>query len=99
MTLAKLGLALLEIGHKKEIASFQLGQQQHDVIGARILADSAHTELGPRYQRIARKCLDCNFSAEDDLRNEGLRNAVYTNVVCELEQMTEDYKRFLGAIG
>lgn len=99
MTLAKLGLALLEIGHKKDISSFkQLGPQQHEVISARILADGSYTDLGPRYHRIVRKCIDCNFSAEDDLDAEGLRNAVYTNVVCELEQMIDLYKKFTGEI-
>ncbi|KAF4539624.1 Lon protease like peroxisomal [Lasiodiplodia theobromae] len=99
MTLAKLGLALLEIGHKKDISSFkQLGPQQHDVISARILADGSYTDLGPRYHRIARKCIDCNFSAEDDLDAEGLRNAVYTNVVCELEQMIGAHRKLLESI-
>ncbi|GME46107.1 Lon protease like peroxisomal [Neofusicoccum parvum] len=98
MTLAKLGLALLEIGHKKDISSFKLGPQQHDVISARILADGSYTDLGPRYHRIVRKCIECNFSAEDDLDAEDLRNAVYTNVVCELEQMIGAHKKFLESI-
>ncbi|GME42518.1 Lon protease like peroxisomal [Neofusicoccum parvum] len=98
MTLAKLGLALLEIGHKQEISSFKLGPQQHDVISARILADGSYTDLGPRYHRIVRKCIECNFSAEDDLDAEDLRNAVYTNVVCELEQMIGAHKKFLESI-
>ncbi|KAL1622649.1 hypothetical protein SLS56_008631 [Neofusicoccum ribis] len=98
MTLAKLGLALLEIGHKQDISSFKLGPQQHDVISARILADGSYTDLGPRYHRIVRKCIECNFSAEDDLDAEDLRNAVYTNVVCELEQMIGAHKKFLESI-
>ncbi|KAL0262299.1 hypothetical protein SLS55_003741 [Diplodia seriata] len=98
MTLAKLGLALLEIGHKKDISSFDLGSWQHDVISARILADGSYTDLGPRYQRIVRKCIECNFSAEDDLDAEDLRNAVYTNVICELESLITAHKRLLDAI-
>ncbi|KAF2136284.1 uncharacterized protein K452DRAFT_280214 [Aplosporella prunicola CBS 121167] len=97
MTLAKLGLALLEIGHKKDIEKFDLGQQQHDVISARILADSPHTDFGPRYQRIVRKCLDCNFATGDDLADKSLRDAVYSHVVCELEEMIEAHKNWQKA--
>lgn len=98
VTLAKLGLALLEIGHKRNIGSFNIEPEQHDVINARILAESSYTDLGPRYQRIARRCIDCNLPADDSLDAEDLQNAVYTNVVCELESMISLHRRFPEAI-
>ncbi|KAH7051288.1 hypothetical protein B0J12DRAFT_572796, partial [Macrophomina phaseolina] len=98
MTPAKLGLALLEIGYERATSSFNLEPQKHDVISARILADSPYTDLGPRYQRIARRCIECNFAADDSLDTEDLRNAVYTNVVCELENMISVHKKFPASI-
>lgn len=98
VTLAKLGLALLEIGHKRNIGSFNIEPEQHDVVNGRILAESSHADLGPRYQRIARRCIDCNFSADDSWDAEDLQNAVYTNVVCELESMISLHRRFPEAI-
>lgn len=98
MTLAKLGLALLEIGYERATSSFNLEPQKHDVISARILADSPYTDLGPRYQRIARRCIECNFAADDSLDTEDLRNAVYTNVVCELENLISVHKKFPASI-
>lgn len=97
MTLARLGLALLEIGHQRDIGSFEL-DQPHDIINARILVERSHTELGGRYHRIARQCLDCDFSSGGDLDKESLRNAVYSQVVCELEELINAHKRFNAKI-
>lgn len=94
MTLARLGVALLEIGHKKDIGSFNLGQP-HEVLNARVLADGIHTELGGRYQKMARKCIDCNFVSED-LEDIELQSAVYSEVLCELEDMMKSYQAFWG---
>lgn len=98
LPLAKLGVALLEIGSQAEINSLSSASAPHDVIRARkVLREppSSIQHLGKRYLKIAQKCIDCDFSCGDDLSDENLRSAVYTDVVCGLESMIVDWKRFL----
>ncbi|KAI9784902.1 MAG: hypothetical protein M1816_000597 [Peltula sp. TS41687] len=81
MTLFSLGVALLELGHWKFLES--------DVIlNARRLA-TRRAPLGPKYQDIVLKCLQCNFGFGTDLNRRELQNAVYSDVVCQLEKMIE----------
>lgn len=87
MTLAHLGVALLEIGYKQEIARFRTSREPHDVVTARRLLDGRPTALGTAYQNIVRKCVDCDFALGKDLANEKLQSAVYSDVVCSLESM------------
>jgi len=102
LTLAKLGVALLEIGLKKEITSFNVDTMTlalPRVVNARrlLLKDlPSLAMLGKRYIGIVQKCIDCDFSCGDDLGDETLKNAVYSDVVCVLEEMIADWKRFLG---
>ncbi|KAF2012580.1 hypothetical protein BU24DRAFT_442997 [Aaosphaeria arxii CBS 175.79] len=99
LTLAKLGVALLEIGRKKDITSLSTDEMPHCVISARkLLAEdpSSLASLGKRYIKMARQCIDCDFSCGDDLTEEELRSAVYTDVVCVLADMIGDWKQFLG---
>jgi hypothetical protein len=99
LTLAKLGVALIEIGCQKAIDSFGFDPTPHDIISARrILLErkSSLVMLGPRYLKIVQKCVDCDFSCGDNLNENGLQSAVYTDVVCGLEDMIEDWKKFLG---
>jgi hypothetical protein len=99
LPLAKLGVALLEIGCQEEINSLSPASAPHDIIRARkVLIDPplSMQHLGKHYLKIVQKCIDCDFSCGDDLMNEDLRNAVYTDIVCGLEGMTADWKRFLG---
>lgn len=97
MTLAGLGLALLEIGHQRDIKSFKINQP-HDVVTARILIERSHTELGGRYHKIAQRCIDCDFSLGGDLCNESLQSAVYSYVLCELEELIKAQQRFEAEI-
>jgi hypothetical protein len=102
LTLAKLGVALLEIGLKKELSSTTPDSSvpaSHHVISARkILLEEplSLAMLGKRYLKIARKCIDCDFSCGEDLGEEALRSAVYTDVVCTLDEMIADWKKFIG---
>ena len=43
--------------------------------------------LGPRYQELTNKYLGCDFGFEDDLSRPRLQQAVYENLVCELNEM------------
>jgi hypothetical protein len=99
LPLAKLGIALLEIGCQTKISSLASSPMPHDVICARrVLLDPppAIKYLGERYIKIARKCIECDFSCGDDLSDENVQSAVYTEVVCGLESMLQDLKKFLN---
>jgi hypothetical protein len=99
LPLAKLGIALIEIGCQTKISSLASSPMPHDVICARrVLLDPppAIKYLGERYLKIARKCIECDFSCGDDLTDENVQSAVYTEVVCGLESMLQDLKKFLN---
>jgi hypothetical protein len=84
-----LGVALLEIAHWKPLEKKMIPRDQQDqVYTARRLA-LGRAPLGPEYQKIAQKCLQCNFGFGTKLNNKGLQTAVYNDVVCELEGMIE----------
>ncbi|KAF2142613.1 uncharacterized protein K452DRAFT_350916 [Aplosporella prunicola CBS 121167] len=92
LTLANLGLALLEIGYKKEVHSFRHTRDPHDVVTVRKLLAGLHTTLGARYQAIVRKCIYCDFAFGTDLERTELQSAVYSDVVCPLEEMIKSYE-------
>jgi hypothetical protein len=95
LPLAKLGVALLEIGCQEEISS----PVPHDIIRARgvlLYPPLAMKYLGERYLNIARKCIECDFSCGDDLTDENVQSAVYTEVVCGLESMLRDLKKLFS---
>lgn len=104
LTLARLGVALLEIASKTELISSDLDSSlpvPHRIISARkILREEppspSLSTLGKRYIKMARKCIDCDFSSGEDLKDEALRSAVYTEVVCALEDMIADWKKFMA---
>ena len=85
-TLFHLGVALLELGHWKSLESLSHEQDPNPILTARRLA-SRQTPLGPKYQEIIRKCLQCNFGFGTDLNKNELQSAVYGDVVCQLESM------------
>ncbi|KAK4442280.1 hypothetical protein QBC34DRAFT_453209 [Podospora aff. communis PSN243] len=74
-----LGVALLSIGRWNLV-------DPHDVLKARRIA-SQTCPLGPRYQELTRKVLDCDFGYGKDLRRPKLQEAVYDGVLLELEFM------------
>ena len=101
LTLAKLGVALLDICAQSMIMAPGLDgtPQSRDIIEARKLLDEQHhsiTTLGPRYLEVVRKCLYCDFSCNDDLHGEALQSAVYTEVVCTLQDMKTQWKKVFG---
>lgn len=84
-----LGVALLEIAHWKPLEEKMIPRDQQDqVYTARRLA-MGRAPLGPEYQKIAQKCLQCNFGFGTKLSSKSLQTAVYNDVVCELEGMLE----------
>jgi hypothetical protein len=87
-TLFSLGVALLEIAHWQPLESLSTLPYPNEYVAARRLA-SRPTPLGPKYQEIARKCLQCNFGFGTDLKKKELQAGVYGDVVCQLEKMIE----------
>ncbi|KAH6605322.1 hypothetical protein Trco_007029 [Trichoderma cornu-damae] len=79
MTLYSLGAALLAIGRWERI-------DHNNVEGVRRLA-SQPCCLGPVYQELTQKVLDCDFGHGNDLKKPRLREAIYDVVILELESM------------
>jgi hypothetical protein len=99
LTLAKLGVALMEIGMQKDISVPRPNLAENQVFNARklLLEDAPGLRtLGQKYVKMVRKCIDCDFSCGDDLEGEELGSAIYTDVVCALEEMIGDWTRFFG---
>jgi hypothetical protein len=65
------------------------------------LSRSLSSEMGVPYARMVRKCLACDFGqGTRDLADEGLREAFYRDVVCELERLEDAFGRLqLGGGG
>jgi hypothetical protein len=51
--------------------------------------------MGPRYARIVRRCIGCDFGHDNELEIPGLRYAVHKEVVLELEGLAHDFERKL----
>ncbi|EEU38825.1 uncharacterized protein NECHADRAFT_23646, partial [Fusarium vanettenii 77-13-4] len=81
MTLYSLGVVLLAIGQWAPV-------DLNDVEEVRRLA-AEPCRLGPRYQELTQKVLDCDFGYGKDLKKPRLQEAVYENVLLELETMIE----------
>ncbi|KAK4069219.1 hypothetical protein Trihar35433_5798 [Trichoderma harzianum] len=79
ITLYSLGAALLAIGRWERI-------DHNDIEGVRRLA-SQSCYLGPVYQELTQKVLDCDFGYGKDLKKPRLQEAIYEMVVLELESM------------
>jgi hypothetical protein len=89
-TLFFLGIALLEIAYWTPIEEKMTDRDENNqVFAARRLVLDRGAPLGPEYQRIAQKCLECNFGFGNKLSNKGLQSAVYNDVVCQLDGMIE----------
>ncbi|EHK19014.1 uncharacterized protein TRIVIDRAFT_158130 [Trichoderma virens Gv29-8] len=79
VTLYSLGVALLAIGRWERI-------NHNDIEGVRRLA-SQSCYLGPVYQELTQKVLECDFGHGKDLKKPRLQEAVYEKVILELESM------------
>ncbi|KAL7925753.1 hypothetical protein ACQKWADRAFT_282898 [Trichoderma austrokoningii] len=81
ITLFSLGAALLAIGRWERV-------DHNDIEGIRRLA-SQRSYLGPVYQELTQKVLDCDFGYGKDLKKPRLQEAIYQMVILELESMIE----------
>lgn len=82
LTMHSLGVALLQIGQWDPL-------RPENIVALRKVADlaSRDSRLGPTYQRLTQKCLECDFGFGKDLAQPELQSAVYRDVVCELEEL------------
>jgi hypothetical protein len=88
VTLFFLGVALLEIAYWKPIEDqMKPGDRNNQIFAARRIASSRPSSLGPAYQKIAEKCLQCNFGFGTKLESKRLQTAIYNDVVCGLENL------------
>lgn len=79
MTLHSLGVVLLQIGRWNRI-------DPDDILNVRRLAREV-PRLGSKYQELMLKCLDCDFGFGSNLARPQLQQAVYEDVVEELDAM------------
>jgi hypothetical protein len=79
LALYSLGVALLQIDRWSTMNA-------DDVVAIRRRARQT-SRLGPRFQEIVQKCVDCDFGQVDDLENPTLKNAIYNSVICEIEDL------------
>ncbi|KAI0553263.1 hypothetical protein F4679DRAFT_580931 [Xylaria curta] len=81
LSLYCLGIALLQIGRWDPLVD-----ATDDVVVVRRLA-ARNGRLGPRYQALTQKCIECDFGEGSDLGNPQLQGTIYKSVVCELESL------------
>ncbi|KAK6207397.1 hypothetical protein LQW54_007226 [Pestalotiopsis sp. IQ-011] len=82
MTLWCLGVILLQIGHWSRLA-------EPDNVRAVHRLSYQVPDIGPRYQQLARRCLECDFGYGEDLTRPRLQQAVYEKAYCELVSMID----------
>lgn len=82
VTLWCLGTMLLQIACWRQIDAAA------DVSTIRRLSSLVYCP-GPRYQRLTKKCLECDFGHGDDLTQPRLQQAVYKGLICELNDMIQ----------
>lgn len=99
--LFRLGIVLLEIAHQTPLHI--IGRRLQEANSSEFdIADhyskTVGSLLGPRYAKIVRRCLGCDFGHDVDLESEGLRVSVHQNVVLELEDMIQDFRKKLDIL-
>jgi hypothetical protein len=91
--LFSLGVALLEIGHKKSLASLRQESDSNDIVTARRVAKQ-DTGLGGKYDKMVEMCLRGTLASSTDLDEAELQCAVYNRVACPLEELIERLSAF-----
>lgn len=82
IALYELGRFLLQIGYWKPLENLHPAE-----VRKLLSAPGRRPPICKRYRDIARKCLECDFGAGQDLSAHKLQKAVFKDVVCELEQL------------
>lgn len=99
--LFRLGVILLELAFETPLKSMQkpidreggLEDRHAEFFTAKRVSRAMSSTLGTRYATIVRKCLQCDFGRGDDLSEPALQEAFYREVVCELEQLEDGFRK------
>jgi hypothetical protein len=98
--LFSLGTALIEIAHSASLESLKLpcdadnGELHCEFFAARRLAKSKRTIMGLRYDNIVEQLVECDFSYGDDLNKPELQASFYEDVICELDELEQGFRKF-----
>ena len=87
-----LGVALLEIAYMKPLSELRTEANEDEIDTARRVADANNiglSRLGKGYQEIIRKCLSCDFGCGSDLGKQELRQAIYSDIACPMQEVIE----------
>lgn len=90
MALFSLGVALVEIAHRKPLQSMR-SEGEHDIAAARRLAGRP-TYLGPKYTTLVQRCIRGDFGVGNSIETDELQSAVHNKVVCQLEELMAECK-------
>ncbi|KAF2993686.1 hypothetical protein E8E13_001616 [Curvularia kusanoi] len=91
-TLFHLGVAFLEIAYWCPIeAKIAECDENNPVITARRLQRDQSPPLGSKFHKITKQCLSCDFGFGDELSKRELQSAVYTSIVCGLEDLIMEF--------
>ncbi|KAL9062737.1 MAG: hypothetical protein Q9161_009750 [Pseudevernia consocians] len=100
-----LAVVFLEIAHSSTLETLQRpidlmnGQENPytEFFVARRLAKSEYSDLGLKYHKIVERLVECDFGCGDDLSSRQLQIAIYSEVVCPLEQLEQGLRKlYLG---
>ena len=94
--LYSLGVVLLEIAYWTNWESLKrpFGERDRysDFYQARRLLKSGCSDMGPKYDQVVEKLIECDFGCGDDLNTICLQTAVYRDVVCPLERLESGFR-------
>lgn len=101
-----LGVVLIELARQAPLSAFREKREASnghenefsDYIIANRVSKSLAPSLGPRYAKVVRKCIGCDFGeGTTDLNDPGLQAVFYRDVVCELERLEREFaKLYVG---
>ena len=94
--LYSLGIVLLELAYWTSWESLQTcnseGDYYADFFQARALVKSGRSDMGPQYDSIVEKLIECDFACGADLDTSGLQAAVYRDVFCPLDKLEAGFR-------
>ena len=100
--LFRLGIVLIELGYARPWAQLRHSvlkllpeQRNNDYHVAEKLASLLVNPMGPKYSRIVRKCIGCDFGlGESSLSSEDLQKTFLSDVVAVLQKMRQQLPKF-----
>ena len=94
--LFNLGVMLIELAYMATLKTLLNRKERSqgdtkyiEFFAARRLSEVVGREMGTKYARIVRKCVECHFASGSDLNNSELQGEYYRDVVKELEGLED----------